>query len=992
MSVGSLLACTLIVMLCTSNGESTEFTAQRAPYVRGHEVEQCQYTEFSRRRDECNKHVDFLASRKGSGCHVMQIYVDCLTMALRNTGCTTNPFFLTAESNVIRKRMRDKNLTCDLYSDLLVLREDAESSCLRVRAVKLFFKCGAAFHFHIEGKSLTPGTICELLKTYVDCGNAALKDTNCTSDDTLKAQITFFLSQSMKKHSLHCVNITSYEKMSPFLKGPPRAPSDVLRWAMASSEYSNADNHREEETHTKHRKGCAVEDALRRYFTCGSNFLWKMVIWKRHFAKHQSVYNLAANETGPTTPSLRMLARKANEDEEVCSMIKEFKECTNEIISHSDCKNLDGMSTKMTAMQEMLIGDTARMACKFLPREKHAVYSAYSKQNLPPPGCSYRKLVKLFSFCVVNFFSSFAMAKDTVQACMFLGRHGSCVEQARKSTNCSMKVKELEDFVYLTNVVQDKYSSRCEKEDKTTLAEKKAEAGVPSLCKKKSLLQKYLKCSFTLQNKLSAKIDECRALDSFSQCFMESRADNECTYTDDTFTSIMQMQAELMIDNLRSRCTQKFADLNVLLKCAQPDALKKMLLCGLSYNKLMEDLKRQGEYYVTSTTCSYLAEYQHCMIDVERITGCTKSTLHEHTSAILNFWTWNVAPLCESAASLLLTDIDPRCDYPKSLLKGLKCTMEFQEFAEQATWDTMTSAESCSSLEMLDKCLIRSLGVGQCRHSLNAKAQVSVLRSLLMAEYKVTCRKRYQSAPGMAEMQTDDYAYEDYYYFGDEAGRTKSPEKNADTFLEDQLSNKTRIAPSARLKLQGHFERTYNTVHGFGLDKVFNKVGQDQKPAIWQVTTTLTADLNKTNSSEEQQPPHLMTGVVIPVSDNDDALCNMAGYEKEKQRCSQYISDQAKKYKRNIKYIPVSNLRDVAENVCKMVDLYRACMNEIAERNKCLVMLANTPRMIENQLVKLGLTFCTTATIGSGCQPSYSAAAAVVVLLCSLSLRIQNWE
>ncbi|KAH6948195.1 hypothetical protein HPB50_023157 [Hyalomma asiaticum] len=720
----------------------------------------------------------------------MQIYVDCLTVALRNTGCTTNPFFLTAESNVIRKRMRDKNLTCDLYSDLLVLRDDAESSCLRVRAVKLFFKCGAAFHFHIEGKSLTPGTICELLKTYVDCGNVALKDTNCTSDDTLKAQITFFLSQSMKKHSLHCVNITSYEKMSPFLKGPPRAASDVQRWAMASSEYSNADNNREEE-------------------------------------------------------------------------------------------------------------------------------------NLPPPGCSYRKLVKLFSFCVVNFFSSFAMAKDTIQACMFLGRHGSCVEQARKSTNCSMKVKELEDFVYLTNVVQDKYSSRCEKEDSRADSKQlflhmdQAEAGVPSLCKKKSLLQKYLKCSFTLQNKLSAKIDECRALDSFSQCFMEARADNECTYTDDTFTSIMQMQAELMIDNLRSRCTQKFADLNVLLKCAQPDALKKMLLCGLSYNKLMEDLKRQGEYYVTSTTCSYLAEYQHCMIDVERITGCTKSTLHEHTSAILNFWTWNVAPLCESAASLLLTDVDPRCDYPKSLLKALKCTMEFQEFAEQATWDTMTSAESCSSLEMLDKCLIRSLGVGQCRHSLNAKAQVSVLRSLLMAEYKVTCRKRYQSAPGMAEMQTDDYVYEDYYYFGDEAVRTKQPEKNADRFLEDQLSNNTRIAPSARLKLQGHFERMYNKLHGFGLDETFNKVGQDQKPAIWQITTTPTADMNKTNSSEEQQPPSLMTGVVIPVSDNDDALCNMAGYEKEKQRCSQYISDQARKYKRNIKYVPVSNLRDVAENVCK---------------------------------------------------------------------------
>lgn len=991
MSGGSLLAYALIVMACRAKGEDTGVAAQSAPNMRGHEVEQCQYTEFSRRREECNKNVNFLASRKGNDCHVMQIYVDCLTIALRNTGCTTNPFFMTSESNLIRKKISDKNLTCDLYSDLLVLREDVEHSCLRVRAVKLFFKCGAAFHFHMEGKSLTSGTICELLKTYVECGNVALKDTNCTDDENLKAHMKFFLSQSLKRHSLNCQNITGYSKMPPFLKGAPRAASDVQRWAMANSEYESGEDHRDEGTHRKHSRGCAIEDALRRYFTCGSNFLWKMVIWKRHFAKHQDVYNLAGNETGPTTPSLRMLARKANEDDEVCGVIKELQECTNEIISHSECKKLDGLSAKMVTMQEMLVGESAKSACKFLPREKHAVYPSYSKQNLPPPGCSYRKLVKLFSFCVVNFFSSFSMAKDTVQACMFLGRYGSCAEQARKLTNCSMKVKELEDFVYLTNVVQDKYSSRCKPEDKTTLAEKKAEAGVPSLCKKKSLLQKYLRCSFTLQNKLSVKMDECRALDSFSQCFMEVRADNECTYTDDSFTSIMQMQTELMTDALRSRCTQKFADLNVLLKCAQPDALKKMLLCGLSYNKLMEDLKRQGEYYVTSTTCSYLAEYQHCMIDVERTTGCTKSTLHEHTSAILNFWTWNVAPLCESAASLLLTDVDPKCDYPKALLKALKCTMEFQEFAEQATWDTMTSAESCSSLEMLDKCLISSLDIGQCKNSLNAKAQVSVLRSLLMAEYKVSCRKIYQSAPGMPGMQADDYVYEDYYYFGDEVVRTRSPEKNSDKFLEEQFSNGTKIAPSARLKLRDQFEGIYNKVRGFGLDKVFNKVGHHRESTTVQETTP-TAGVNMTNSTDEQQQRTLMNGVVIPVPDNDDALCNMVGYEKEKQRCSQYISDQAKKYKRNVKYIPVSNLRDVADNVCKMVDLYRACMSEIAERNKCLVMLANTPRMVENQLMKLGLTFCTTATIGSGCQPLYNAATATVVFLCSLSLRIQNWK
>lgn len=991
MSVGRLLSCALVLMCRITLGDTSELTTQNAPILPGNQVEQCQYEEFSRRREHCNKNVNFLSSRKGEDCHVMQVYVDCLTTALRNTGCTTNPFFLTWESNHVRAKIREKNLICDLQSDLLKLEGDSRDSCLRVRAVKLFFKCGTAFHFHTDGKALTSGTVCELLKTYVNCGQVALQDTNCTTDEYLKTNMNYFITASLKRHSVMCPNVTSLNLTSAEDKRALRPAPEVEQSALAYSGKNETEtDQRVKGIPVRQIKECLIEDALRRYFTCGSNFLYKMVVWKRHFANHLHVNNFSTNQKEPPTPSMKAVARRASENEDVCRAIKELQECTNEIITSGECKNLGGLSSKMVLMREMLIGDSSRAACQFTPKRKQGIYPAYSKQNLPPPGCSYRKLVKLFAYCVVNFFSSFAMSKDPKQACMFLSRHASCVEQARKSTNCSMKVKELDDFVYLTSVVQDKYSAQCQKEEKDTLAEKKAEAGVPTLCKKKTLLQKYLKCSLTLQNKLSNKGDECRSLGTFSQCLMEAREDTECTYTDDAFNSMLHMQTELMTDTIRSHCTQQYADLNVLLTCAQPDALKKMLLCGLSYNKIMEDLKRQGEYYVTSTTCRYLAEYQHCMVDVERSTGCTKSTLHAHTSAILNFWTWNVTPLCESAASLLLNDVDPKCNYPKALSKSLQCTSEFQEYAEQETWDTMTSAESCSALEMLDKCLLRSLDVRDCSRSLIAKAQVSVLRSLLMSEYKITCRKGYQSAPGLPELRQDDYVYDDYYYFGDEVVRTRPPEKRPDHFLERQLANRTRVAPSARLTIRDEFEKLFNKMRGLGLDKILGKAIPDPRPTVDQRLSPRAAGINGTNSSEEYYIETPMAGVVIPVMDNDESLCNTAAYESETQRCSQYITEQAKKYKQNVKYIPVSNLRDVADNVCKMVDHYRACMSEVAERNKCLVMLARTPRIVEKHIAKIGLTFCNSATIESGCPPRYTAAAATVALLCGLSLKLRN--
>lgn len=991
MSVGRLLACTLMLMCRTTLGDTSELTTQNAPLVQGHHVEQCQYEEFISRREHCRKNYNFLSSRSGEHCHIMQVYVDCLTTALRNTGCTTNPFFLTWEAKRVSAKIREKRLICNIHSELLQLEGDSQDSCLRVRAVKLFFKCGTAFHFHAEGKSLTSGTICELLKVYVNCGKVALEDTNCTTDEYLKANMNYFISTSSKRHAVLCPNVTNLNMTSPEEKRAVRLAPEVQQWASAYSEKEEMEKHqRLKGIPMRQVKECRVEDALRRYFTCGSNFLWKMVVWKRHFAKHQHINNLSTNQTEPPTPSMKAVARMASENEEVCRAIKELQECTNEIITSGDCKNLGGLSTKMVVMQEMLIGDSSRSACQFMPKTKQGIYPAYSKQNLPPPGCSYRKLVKLFAYCVVNFFSSFAVSKDPKQACMFLSRHDSCVKQARMSTNCSMKVKELDDFVYLTSVVQDKYSAQCKKEEKDTLAEKKAEAGVPILCKRKTLLQKYLKCSLTFQNKLSNKGDECRSLATFSQCLVEAREDTECTFTDDAFNSMLHMQTELMTDSIRSHCTQQYADLNVLLTCAQPDALKKMLLCGLSYNKVMEDLKRQGEYYVTSTTCRYLAEYQHCMVDVERSTGCTKSTLHTHTSAILNFWTWNVTPLCESAASLLLNDVDSKCNYPKALSKSLQCTSEFQEYAEQATWDTMTSAESCSALEMLDKCLLHSLDVRDCSRSLSAKAQVSVLRSLLMSEYKVVCIKAYQSAPGFPEMRQEDYVYDDYYYFGDEVVRTRPPEKRPDHFIEQQVADKDKVAPSARLRIRDEFEKLFNKMRGLGLDKILRKVMPDPRTTADQASTPRAAAVNGTNSSEEYFIETPMTGAVIPVMDNDESLCNTAAYERETQRCSQYITEQAKKYKQNVKYIPVSNLRDVADNVCKMVDHYRACMSEVAERNKCLVMLARTPRIVENHLAKIGLTFCNSATIESGCPSRYTAAASTVALLCGLCLKLRN--
>ncbi|KAK8777849.1 hypothetical protein V5799_020809 [Amblyomma americanum] len=292
---------------------------------------------------------------------------------------------------------------------------------------------------------------------------------------------------------------------------------------------------------------------------------------------------------------------------------------------------------------------------------------------------------------------------------------------------------------------------------------------------------------------------------------------------------------------------------------------------------------------------------------------------------------------------------------------------------------------------MLDKCLSSSLEIGQCKNSLNAKAQVSALRSLLVSEYRVGCRKIYLSAPGMPGMRVDDYVYEDYYYFGDEVLRTKPPKKRANEFGKALLRKEPQIAPSARSKLRDEIRKIFNKIRGMGFDKILSKVKPDFGHAVVEEMTAA-VPISTTNSSEEYPLHFLITGAVIPVMDADDATCDIAGYQEERERCTQYIADQADKYRMNIKYIPVSNLRDITDTVCRMVDLYRACMSEVAKRNKCLAMLANTPRIVENQLMKLGLTFCSSATIDSGCSSRHSAVQVTVAILSVFCLKMKNWE
>ncbi|XP_042143198.1 uncharacterized protein LOC121046238 [Ixodes scapularis] len=463
---------------------------------------------------------------------------------------------------------------------------------------------------------------------------------------------------------------------------------------------------------------------------------------------------------------------------------------------------------------------------------------------------------------------------------------------------------------------------------------------------------------------------------------MEARAETECTYTDSSFISLMQMHTELMTDSVRSRCSQKSIDLNVLLKCSQAEALKKMLLCGLSYNKLLEDQKKQGEFYVTPTTCSYLAEFQHCMIEVERSTGCTKSELHLHTSTVLNFWTWNVAPLCESAASLLLNDVDPKCDFPKSIHKALMCGKEFQEYAEQATWESMTFSQSCSSLETFDKCLQRALEVRQCKHSLGAQTQISLIKSMLRSEYKISCTNMYQSAPGPPGERSDEYLLSDYnYYFGEEIARTEVTDKHIEGFAEDDARRRgIPFAKRARSHLMDKLARPLrDKIKTLGFKNVMN-IAKKRLIGLTEVLTSTPVQSNSSNSSNEiSSTPSSV--IVVPVVENDDSLCDMTAYEKESQRCNRYISEQAKSYRKNLKYVPSANSKGLTESVCKMAEHYRVCLSDVAERHRCLIMLARTPRKVEKSLAKVGLAFCSSTATDSGSSLRRSTSRLTLVLI-----------
>lgn len=97
---------------------------------------------------------------------------------------------------------------------------------------------------------------------------------------------------------------------------------------------------------------------------------------------------------------------------------------------------------------------------------------------------------------------------------------------------------------------------------------------------------------------------------------------------------------------------------------------------------------------------------------------------------------------------------------------------------------------------------MKSLEVRQCKHSLNAKAQVSVLKSLLMSEYKISCKNVYQSAPGLPGIHSDEYPLDDYY-FGDEVALTRAPMSKIEGLSGGGVDKRRRViaAPRARSQL-----------------------------------------------------------------------------------------------------------------------------------------------------------------------------------------------
>ncbi|XP_064474166.1 uncharacterized protein LOC135388513 isoform X2 [Ornithodoros turicata] len=966
----------------------------------------CEWATFEQRRKVCEQTFSGGNAPVKVTCSDGQEYVACVNTAMRQSRCITNSSVRESEYERIMGNMRRRNLTCAFSQAPEIMRQDL--GCQKSVAVKKLFACSAVFRSRMMSQvSADSGknTICRLVNNYKECVHSGLKHTNCIGDKHFSDDLLYFMGNEVASYATMCRLVGAQEMrlQKAFSRG-----DKLCNQATATETYLTCgkqflDSVPVHVLHAQPQQGSELSEqsrmaapsgagevnikqehedmgicmGLRTWLACyhegftKSNCKEGTELHRRSKVIHKAlVAEFGCSDVRPPTEmeeqslcqerrmlndfficamnyhvSRKLIENEANPDA-LCQTTGKLEKCVTKSMKNTGCLHEESRIMHHLKYITDLITEPSS-ACT----QGQATLSQQSFLSNDTK-CWKNDLFKRYFECGFTFQKGLefddipSFRSDGDRRCMMVADYNACYHKAVGEAGCLSKSSLTDTMEYIMELGTKDAGYKCLKQPVTY------NSGLINVkCAKSVAVKNVFLCAITFEqivDDLRAKRQDsaenmCKYLEEMSTCVTVVKRSTGCDRDSEIFHHVTPVLHSLTHD-YEKRCTNNsspfrmsFVQLKSPVECIRQHVLKKMFVCGLTYSNLVDEIEPRVESR-SQVKCKLLLDYKSCIQNVSGGTGCEEDP--EVRAQIMSFmdmmrdeyrsscmddalqWDSQQSPLFrELQDDQSSTSASKESPFQKGAVPGLKSVqagnrnnvdIDVDTFLDHAAMDGTQVANPNRkrgvqiAKEYLDD---SSVGLSSYASGLDYKDDDDVLPRSLNKRNKL--RENILSRRGDPSLWVNS--------------------RRAIKILDDEE--------------QGDDRRTRGRDSGkFSLgERLRAKKAQDYEDDDYDILS----DKEMRVSGEE---------------------CQMKRLRKQSQICDKTFSQNiqsvtGRNSARLLESVPPA--KEIQGKLCLSLKAYRSCLLETANRLNCGEIAGKVSVVVEDQMKKLGMAFCT------GCRPQF---------------------
>ncbi|XP_064468959.1 uncharacterized protein LOC135383441 [Ornithodoros turicata] len=667
----------------------------------------CSEDEFKRHSDQCGVDFRYTTliitqghEKTGIICTALNEYKRCISLAMRMTDCRERGILQNATLPV--QRYIDANhITCAhrptghfLYSNgSQVNRRFRPSVCNRKNVWKSQFQCAKQLQSDTAKvrrvKNITAQGICRALSAYNSCLNSAVEEERCERDAELLEHLEYFarvLSRPYRDTCSHRFTATKSPKMLrqkvdvQFQDGNQecdveKATKEFFACGLIFSEIVSQNPGREK-TCTAYadfrvcpeRLNCNTSTAFYQHsYHAASVLLKDYDSYCRNFTPSQTLPSDVPGPPVPTPPgpcscnrnvymekyfvcglmyifNIRdaIYSKNPSFQQQACDIIASYDTCLDNGRRTACCGGGEfDVQAALDYMINVLKKAPGGNCRKFKQKTSNFRFSGTLQH------CDIREYAGSYFTCGTTFVRNIMPNPSVDEQCRFYKDFLHCKDLL---VICRTQSDIKPSLDYFTSVLTEGFQQMCQ-------------AYKPSdTCEKLVLLKKYFECGVTYyqsKNEFSAiyannPAQLCRLSADFIKCTTDTVFSNDCKLLVELYKNMKTVRKYVIhllneehrasCDNPDDRLKRMFFGIERQTQCNQFQAVKKSVLCGVTFHKLLSSPSRTNLSFSPDITtalsnysavCPLVKELQFCLYASTHDTGCSEEMMLNAEIAVL---------------------------------------------------------------------------------------------------------------------------------------------------------------------------------------------------------------------------------------------------------------------------------------------------------------------------------------------------------------------